>query len=187
MINTESLVATQKANLETLLGLTHKAFAGVEKLVELNLQMARSTLSESADNASAALSAKDAQQLLALQAGLLQPAAEKAAAYSRSVYDIAAEANAEVVKVAEAQVAAARQALAAVIENAAKNAPAGTENGVALVKQAMEAANSAFDNVQKASKQAAQQAVEIAESNFKSLQANAGTVVKAASKGRRAA
>jgi hypothetical protein len=33
---------------------------------------------------------KDAQELLALQASLLQPAAEKAAAYSRHLYDIAA-------------------------------------------------------------------------------------------------
>ena len=38
MLTPEQLVASQKANLETLYGLTSKAFEGMEKLVELNLQ-----------------------------------------------------------------------------------------------------------------------------------------------------
>ena len=33
----EQFAAANKANLETLFGLTNKAFEGVEKLVELNL------------------------------------------------------------------------------------------------------------------------------------------------------
>ena len=66
-------------------------------------------MGEAAETAKAALSVKDAQELLALQAGLLQPAAEKAAAYSRHVYDIAAATNAEVTKVAEAQLADAQK------------------------------------------------------------------------------
>ena len=82
----DQFVAAQKASLETLFGLTSKAFEGVEKLVELNLQVAKTTLAEVAQTAQASLSVKDAQELLALQAGLLQPAAEKAAAYSRHLY-----------------------------------------------------------------------------------------------------
>ena len=37
MLTAEQLLAAQKANVETLFGLTAKAFDGVEKLVELNL------------------------------------------------------------------------------------------------------------------------------------------------------
>src|SRR5436190_19585098 len=96
MMTAEQILSAQKANVESLLGLTAKAFEGVEKLVELNLQVARTSLSEVAEAAKAALSVKDAQELLALQAGLLQPAAEKAAAYSRHVYEIVAATNAEV-------------------------------------------------------------------------------------------
>ena len=36
-----------------------------------------------------------------------------------------------------------------VVDNAVKNAPAGTENAVALVKSAVAAANNAFDTVQR--------------------------------------
>jgi phasin family protein len=83
MLTAEQLIAAQKANVETLFGLTNKAFEGVEKLVELNLQVAKAALGEAGDTARAAMSVKDAQELLALQASLLQPSAEKAAAYSR--------------------------------------------------------------------------------------------------------
>ena len=95
MLTAEQVLAAQKANLETLFGLTNKAFEGVEKLVELNLQVAKASLGEAAESTKAALSVKDAQELLALQAGLLQPAAEKAAAYSRHLYDIMAGTSAE--------------------------------------------------------------------------------------------
>ena len=169
----EQLFAAQKANVETLFGLTAKAFEGVEKLVELNLQVAKTTLGEFAETTKAALSVKDAQELLALQAGLLQPAAEKAAAYSRHLYDIAAATGAEVTKVAEATTADAQKKFMGLVDNAVKNAPAGSENVVALVKSAVAAANNAFDGVQKASKQAA----DVAEANF---QAMTSTAVKAA-------
>ena len=182
MMTAEQIVAAQKANLETLFGLTQKAFEGVEKLVELNVQVARASLTEAAEHAQAVMSVKDAQELLALQAGLLQPSAEKAAAYSRHVYDIAAATNAEVTKVAEGQVAEAQKKFMAVVDTAVKNAPAGTENAVALVKSAVAAANNAFESVHKAAKQAA----DVAEANF---QAVTNTAVKAtqAAKPKRAA
>ena len=56
MITAEQVVAAQKANVETLFGLTSKAFEGVEKLVELNLQVAKAALGEAAETTRAALS-----------------------------------------------------------------------------------------------------------------------------------
>jgi len=108
-LTAEQVVAAHKANVETLFGLTQKAFEGVEKLVELNIQVAKTAMVEAADTTKAALSVKDAQELLALQQAMLQPAAEKAAAYGRHVYEIAASTNSEVAKVAESQLAEVRQ------------------------------------------------------------------------------
>ncbi len=172
MLTAEQVLAAHKSNVDTLFGLTSKAFEGVEKLVELNLQVAKAALGEAAQTTTAALSVKDAQELLALQAGLLQPAAEKAAAYTRYVYDIAAGTNAEVTKVAEAQIADAQQTFMSVVDSAVKNAPAGSENAVALVKSAVSAANNAFESVQKAAKQAA----DVAEANITAM---TNTAVKA--------
>ncbi|RQP25765.1 phasin family protein [Piscinibacter terrae] len=172
MLTAEQFAAAQKANVETLFGLTNKAFEGVEKLVELNLQVAKAALGEAAETTRAILSVKDAQELLSLQAGLLQPTAEKAAAYSRHLYDIAAATNAEVSKVAEQTAAEAQAKFMNVVDTAVKNAPAGTENAVALVKSAVAAANNAYETVHKAAKQAA----DVAEANF---QAVTSTAVKA--------
>ena len=162
MLTAEQVLAAQKSNVETLFDLTNKAFEGVEKLVELNLQVAKASLGEVAETAKATLSIKDAQEFLSLQAGLLQPAAEKAAAYSRHLYDIAAATNAEVVKAAEVQLADAQKKFMATVDTAAKNAPAGSESAVALVKSAISAASNAYESVQKAAKQA----TDMAEANF---------------------
>ena len=175
MLTAEQVIAAQKTNVETLFGLTNKAFEGVEKLVELNLQVARAAISEVAENAKAAFSAKDAQEFLALQAGLLQPAAEKAAAYSRHLYDIAAATTADIGKVAEAQAAEVQAKFLSVVDTAVKNAPAGSENAVALVKSAVAAANNAFEGVQKAVKQA----TDVAEANFQAISAQTTKATKA--------
>jgi hypothetical protein len=103
---------------------------------------------------------------------MLQPSAEKAASYSRHVYEIAAATNAEVTKVAEEQFAEAQRKFAAAVDTAVKNAPAGSENAVALVKSAVAAASNAYESVSKAAKQAAS----VAEANF---QAVTNTAVKA--------
>ena len=60
MLTPEQIVAAQKANLQTLFGLTQKAFEGVEKLVGKNVHANTAAMSESANNAQAMLSVKDA-------------------------------------------------------------------------------------------------------------------------------
>ncbi len=179
----EQFLAAQKASLETLFGLTAKAFEGVEKLVELNLQVAKTSLAEVAESTQAALSVKDAQELMSLQAGLLQPAAEKAAAYSRHLYDIVAGTGAEVTKAAEATLADSQKQVLALVDTAVKNAPAGSESAVALVKSAVAAANNAFESVQKAAKQAS----ETAEANFTAMTNTAVKAAGSAAKGKKAA
>ena len=182
MMTTEQLMAAQKANVETLFGLTNKAFEGVEKLVELNLQMAKAALGEAGDNARAAMSVKDAQELVTLQASLLQPTAEKAAAYSRHVYDIAAATNADLTKAVEAQVGDAQKSFMGLVDTAAKNAPAGSESAVSLMRSAVAAANNAIESVQKAAKQAS----DVTQANLQAMSAAATKAGQAASKTKRA-
>ena len=175
MITVEQIVNTQKTNIDTLFGLTGKAFQGFERLIELNISTAKIAMTEAAQTTQLALSAKDPQELVALQASLLQPAAEKAAAYGRNVYEIAASTGAEVTRVVEAQSAEAQAKFMAIVDTAVKNAPAGTENGVALLKSAVAAANNALETAQKAGKQAA----EVAEANFKAMSSTAVRATKA--------
>jgi phasin family protein len=168
VLTVEQVVAAQKANIETLFGLTNKAFEGVEKIVELNMTASKAALSEVAGHSQAVLSVKDVQELIALQNGLLQPLAEKAAAYSRHLYDIASSTGAEFTKAVEGQASDAQAKFANLVDSAAKNAPAGSEAAVAILKSSVSAANNALESVQKAVKQA----TEVAESNFNVITAS---------------
>lgn len=180
MFTVDQVIAEQKAALQTAYGLAGKSFDGVEKLVELNLAAARASLKEGADFTKAALSAKDVQSLLALQAAALQPAAEKAAAYNRQVAEIAQATAGVFAKAAEAQVAAAQAKFADLVDNAGANVPAGFETPVNLVKSSLASANNAYETVQKAMKQAA----DLAQANIDALTAQSTSVVKSASKKR---
>ena len=148
MLTVEQVLASQKANIETLLGLTSKAFEGVEKIVELNLTASKAALAESSEHAKALLSVKDAQELMALQTAMFQPLAEKTAAYSRHLYDIASGSTSEFSKTVENQAADAQKKFMGLVDNAAKNAPAGSEAAVAVMKNAVAAANNALESVQ---------------------------------------
>ena len=121
----EQIAAANKANLETLLNLTNKAFEGVEKLVELNMAVAKTAMAENVQNAKQALSVRDAQQLMAMQAGMVQPLAEKIMSYSRHLYNIANETQSTFTSVAESQLKKSSGSLNGMVEELAKNAPAG--------------------------------------------------------------
>ena len=172
----EQVLAAQKAQVETFFGLTTKAFEGIEKLVELNVTASRAALADVATHTQAVLSAKDPQELIALQAGALQPLAEKSVAYSRHLYDIASGAGAEFSKAVESKATEAQQSFNTLVDTAAKNAPAGSETSVAVFKSAVSAANNAFESVQKAVKQAN----DVAEANFNAVANTAANAAKTA-------
>lgn len=174
----EQFSATNKANLQALEDFTTQAFAGVEKLVELNLVASKSMLGESFSHAKATLSAKDAQEFMALQTSLLQPLADKTAAYAQHVQAIVTDSTAELSKALEAKTAQAQKAFGGVVENLAKNAPAGTETAVAAFKSALNAGQSAVESAQASAKKA----VEVAQSNFSAATKQATDAAKKAAK-----
>jgi phasin family protein len=178
MLNMDQFAVANKANLDVFLGLTYKAFEGVEQLTSLNMQVVKAGLGEAAESSIAALSIKDPQSFLTMQAGLLQPAAEKATAYGRQVYDIVVTTKAEAEKVAAAQLEGAQKSFLSAIEGAGLNAPEGFGSGIAMFKSAIAAANNAFDGFQKATRQA----TDAAEANYTAV---TGSMAKATGKSKR--
>lgn len=178
----EQIIAANKANIDTLFGLSHKAFAGVEKLVELNMAAAKAAMSDNQDHVHALMSVKDVQELMALQAGYLQPLSEKAVSFSRHMYEIATSTGSEFTKAMEDKAAETQKSVSNLVDSAVKNAPAGSETAVAMVKSAIAASQSAIESVQKAVKQA----TEAAEANLHAMAttATATTSAKPASRKR---
>ena len=180
MLTQEQILAAQKANLETLFGLTQKAIEGLEKMVELNVQVTKAAFDSSAHNLQSAMTAKDMQELLTLQASMLQPLAEKTAAYSRHLYDIASQTASSFQQVSESKTTEAQQSLVNVMDNMVKNAPAGSEAAMAMIKNSLSTATQAMESVQRAVKQAG----ELAETNFKAFANSAMTAAQTTTKKR---
>ncbi|MGK5079606.1 TIGR01841 family phasin [Janthinobacterium sp. HLX7-2] len=156
----EQFSSATKTNLEAQFALfsslAGKAFEGIEKIVELNLTAAKATLEESTAAAQQLLSAKDPQEFFSLSAAQAQPSAEKAIAYGRHLAAITSSTQAEFSKAAEAQIAETNRKVISLVEEVTKNAPAGSENAVAILKSAIGNANAGYEQFSKTSKQAAE-------------------------------
>ncbi len=178
-VTPEQIQAATKANVEAILSLATSQYAAFEKFASLNANAVKATFEDSIANARALATAKDVQELVSLQSTFAQPAIEKAIAYSKSVYEVATQSNTEFTKATERRVSEWNENLVSLLDKAAKNAPAGSDVAVSAVKQMLAAANSAYDNFTKVTKQA----TEIAEANV----AAATETVKGLAKSRKAA
>ena len=178
-VTPEQIQAANKATVEALLAVANTQFTALEKLATIQASAVKSAVEDSVANTRALLSAKDVQEFVTLQNSFTQPAIEKAIAYSKSVYEVATEANAELSKVAERRVAEWNENFVTLLDKVSKNAPAGSDVAVAAVKSMLAAANSAYDNLTKVAKQA----TEIAEANV----AAATDTVKGLAKPKKAA
>jgi phasin family protein len=183
----EQFSAASKANIEAqvalLTSLSNKVFEGVEKIIDLNLNVVKASLEESNANAKQLLGAKDLQEVFSLTASQVQPNAEKAIAYGRHLASIASSTQAEFTKAAEEQIAETNRKVVALIDEVSKNAPAGSETVVAFVKSAIGNANAGFEQLTKSTKQA----VDVLETNMNTAvnqfsQAATKTAAKAAKK-----
>ena len=154
----EQFSAAARTNLESQLALltamTGKAFESVEKVIELNMSVAKAALEESTSNARQLLAAKDPQEFIALSTSQAQPNAEKAASYGREVMAIVSGLQAEVTKAAENQIGEHSRKFATLVEEVSKTAPAGSENVVAFMKTAIASANAGYEQMSKSGKQA---------------------------------
>ena len=187
----ERAIASHKSNIEAMLAFQSTAFSAFEKLIDLNVKVARATLDEASSRAQEMMALKDPQQALAYTASIAQPSTEKVVAYGKHVYDIIAGVQAEIARLSEAQIADQQQQIADALEQLAKNAPAGSESAVALLRSTLANASSAYDTLNKAARQAA----EVAESNmtaatnatFEAADAASETVRANSARARRAA
>lgn len=165
----EQFSAATKANLDAQLAilstLTSKAFESVEKVVELNLAAAKASFEESNATVKQLISAKDPQDFFSLTAAQAQPNANKATEYVRHLASIISSVQTELTKTTEAHVADTNRKVVALAEEISKNAPAGSENFVALFKSAIGNANASYEQINKSTKQA----VEVLEANLNQI------------------
>ena len=150
----QQVLVNQKATVDNFLAFQEAVFNGFEKLVDLNLRVARASLDEAGKKAQEAMEVKDVQEAVNFATGLLQPNTDKVSAYGKDVYDIVTGVHSSLTKLTEEQIAVAQAQLDEAIDQLAKNAPTGSEGAVALIKSSLATATSAYESAAKVARQA---------------------------------
>lgn len=184
----QQVLNSQKAAIDAMVSIQTSVFGGFEKLVDLNLKAIKATLDEVSEKSHQVSAVKDAQEAVAMTSGLVQPSAEKAMAYSKHIYDIVSAVHADLAKLGESHLSEGQKHMHDAIDQLTKNAPAGSENAVAMLKNSLAQASTAIDAVNKAAKQAAEAAEKhVAAATSATLKAagDAAEVAKSATRARR--
>ena len=174
----EQFLALNKVNFDVAARFAGVALQGAERLLDLQLKAAKSAFADSIENAKAFAAVKDMQEFAALKNNVAQPSIEKATAYAKSVYDVATATQVEFGKLVEEQFADVNKQVVTTLDKLVKNAPAGSEVGIAAIKSGIAAVNSAYDNLSKVAKQF----TEATQSNLESVAKQAMPAAKKARK-----
>lgn len=162
MMNTTDFVAFQAEAVKGMNALAAKSIEGVQKLADLNMKTAKSSMEASAEQVKTLMAIKDVKGMTEALSSMSQPSSDHVTAYMKDAYAISAAASQEVVTMVEEQVEESNKQLFAAIDAMAKNAPAGSESAISFMKQSLTAARSAYEQANKAGKQA----TEMVENSF---------------------
>ena len=173
MFKVDQFSAANEAALNQFAHFAQLSLANLEKFAEIGLDAARDSVEQATAHAAALAGAKDVHEVIAINSAALEPVMKRAYAYSRTVYETAAETNTEMKKVLEKRAAELNTSAVASLEEALKYAPAGSEQVVGNVKSAMEAAKSAYDNLAAINKQLYDTVEKTVEQNVATVQAAA--------------
>jgi phasin family protein len=147
--NVEELAAANVAAINHLEAVAHTALEAIENLAALNLGFARQSLQKGSQHAASALKLKTPQEAAAFSAEAVQPGVESVVAYSRSVYDIANGAAAEITAMLKKQFDDMSKQVQAAAVSGAQQAPFGSDVALAAIKQAIDASNTAYADLTK--------------------------------------
>src|SRR3982751_5619318 len=141
-----------RKTVETAVQATRISMDSAERAINVQLEYAKGAVQQATINASAASQVKDVQELVALRSRIAENTLENLMGYSRSLYEVASEAQSEYSRFAEERMGAFQQAVAQTVEQAARSAPGGSDVAVAAIKSQLAATTAAFDSFTKASR-----------------------------------
>lgn len=133
MYKIESLAEINKAGYNNAVKLATLSLDKIERLAKLNLNTAKTALAGGVENANAFAGVKDVPSLLAINAELTEAGMQSVLGYSRGVYGIASEVQAEFSAFAEQAWAAYTKEVASFADASVR---AATANAASIAKAA---------------------------------------------------
>lgn len=148
--------AAQAASLDAACGLTAKTLDVCLKLSELGVAAMKANVADYQENVRKALAANGAQELFAVQASAIEPAAERARSFMQQAHEITASARADIQKMFEAQYALHMRNMEQAFDSLSQSAPAGSQNALNAWQSAMTSTAAFYESMQQATRHAIQ-------------------------------
>ncbi|ETN71975.1 TIGR01841 family phasin [Paraburkholderia silvatlantica] len=165
----EQFRANYQAGVAAFFALTKPVFEGVQAVIDLNVQASKAAVAESEATLKGALESGNPAEFLTQQIGASQQAAAKAISYGRHLVDIATTTQNEWIQAAQVQSGEQEQRFKAFSEGLTQNAPMGAESFVAAMNSTFAAVNNAAETLRGVTRQA----IETAQSGFQNVVASA--------------
>jgi phasin family protein len=146
------LSEVSRSTLETTARAASISMEGAERTLAVQLEFARGALKQATANARAVSQVKDVQELMALRSRIAESTLESLVGYSRNLYEVASAAQSEFSRLAEERMGKFQKVVSQGVDEAAANAPAGSDFAVTAIKSQMAAVTAAFDTFNKAAK-----------------------------------
>ena len=165
-----TLKTTAEARVSELSAASDSLMAVAEHLTALNLNTARSMMDDAVALSQSMLAVRDPKALVELQLATITPTLQKGFAYAKTLGEISAQAQTELLKLVEASMSQWLEGVIVTLEGLNRNAPVGSDFAVQALKTAVVNASSAYEGAT----QLAKQVSEVAQANVD--QAAAATV-----------
>ena len=143
------------AAFEGAVRLTRISMDSAERTMAIQLDYAKGADKQATLTARALGQVKDVNELATIRMRIAENALENAMGYSRSLYEVASGAQAELGRLAEERMSAFQQRVTENVDQAAKSAPAGGDLMAAAFKSSLAATTAAFDTFSKAARDVA--------------------------------
>lgn len=142
--------------MQTFNTLTDRTVKGVEQVIALNMNAAKSSMEGSIAAGQEMANAGDPKAAIAALHARMQPGAAGAAEYREQLKSIIDEMHQEFRQAADTHVAEAKSTLSALIYDVTQNVKPGSENAVEIIKTAIDNAFKGYEQVTQATRQAVQ-------------------------------
>lgn len=148
---TENFSELNRKNMEAAMRLAQLSIENSQRVMALQSELARELFQQGVENARAQTTAKDPQEVLQLRNQYAQETAQKMMQTAQKVAEIGNDARTEFSRMLTEQLASGSQEMIDAFQGFFKTMPGQNANVMEVMQQAMATANSAFEQIAKAS------------------------------------
>jgi len=151
---TEQVAAINRSNVDTALALAEISSEAVDKLAELNLNAVKTVVASGIKAIREIAGSTDVTDLTARAGAWVEPTWQRNQAYVRDAYAVLSASQAQIAALLEQRSGEFSRNVAAAIDAALKNAPAGSEAAAGALKLVVQSANAVYEPILRAGRQA---------------------------------